>query len=196
MSDMNENNIEKSKKSIVASLLEYVELIVFAIVAVMILFTFFIRLCTVDGSSMENTLHDDELLLISNVFYEPEQNDIIVFHQTGGVLNEPVVKRVIAVGGETVDIDFDTWTVRVTDKDGETRILDEPYIKLDPTRYAIPSTQSYPLQVPEGKLFVMGDNRNASSDSRYSEIGLVDERRVLGRVILRITPFDKFGKVD
>lgn len=213
MSEYNENNIQKDiennntetseiniqpkpQNSFVASLLEYVEIMVFSIIAVILIFTFFFRLCTVSGSSMENTLEDGEHLLVSNLFYTPKSEDIIVFHQTGGILNEPVVKRVIAVGGEKVDIDFETWTVTVTDKDGNQRVLDETYIKLDPEKFAPPSYLDYPVEVPEGKLFVMGDNRNASTDSRYSEIGFVDQRRILGKVILRITPFEKFGAVD
>lgn len=196
MSDLNENKNTESKRSIVASLLDYVEVVVFSIAFVIILFTFFVRLATVSGSSMDNTLKNGEQLIVSNIFYEPEAGDIIVFHQTGGILNEPIVKRVIAVGGETIDIDFETWTVTVTDKNGNTRTVDEPYMYLDPNRYPATSVHDYPLEVPEGKLFVMGDNRNVSNDSRYSEIGLVDERRVLGKAIFRITPFDKFGPID
>ena len=145
---------------------------------------------------MEKTLHEGELLAVSNLFYEPECGDIVVFHQTG-TLNEPVVKRVIATAGETVDIDFDTWTVTVTDRNGSSRVLDEPYMQLDPNiKFHSTSVLAYPYTVPEGCLFVMGDNRDHSADSRGGLIGPVDERRILGKVILRLTPFNKFGTVE
>ena len=136
MSEFNNSNIvdTKNQKSnsqgLVASLLEYFEILVFSLAFVVLLFTFCVRLCQVSGDSMMKTLVDGEKLLVSNVFYEPECEDIIVFHQTG-YLNEPVVKRVIAVGGEKIQIDFDTWTVTVTDKNGKERVLEEDYIFLD-----------------------------------------------------------------
>ena len=144
---------------------------------------------------MENTLFEEENLLVSDLFYTPERGDIVVFHQTGS-LNEPVVKRVIATEGEHISITYglDTMTVTVTDRNGKTTILTEPYMKYDTSRQSPYSSMS--VTVPEGMLFVMGDNRNNSLDSRSSAIGLVDERRVLGRVIFRVTPFDRFGSVE
>ncbi len=185
----------EEKTSLLSLLMDYTEIFVFSVCFVILFFSFVVRLCTVIGPSMNNTLVEDEKLLVSDVLYEPERYDVIVFHQTG-YLNEPVVKRVIALGGETIDIDFDTWTVKITDKEGKTFILDEPYMYLDPDSPLLTSIQSYPYEVPEGMLFVMGDNRNHSSDSRGYAIGLVDERRILGKVILRITPISKFGTVE
>jgi len=204
MENIELNSEKKDNKNIVASLLEYFEILVFSLAFVVLLFTFCMRLCEVSGGSMRQTLIDGEKLLVSNVMYEPECGDIIVFHQTGIYLNEPVVKRVIAVGGEKIQIDFDTWTVTVTDKNGNKRILDEKYMFLDdnPVVKAIydshPSDYDFsqPMTIPEGYIFVMGDNRYNSLDSRFDDIGLVDERRILGKVICRLTPFEKMGTVE
>lgn len=194
--DVANNNPQKPKKqSFLSSLFDYIEIFVFAICAVILIFSFAIRLCKVKGPSMENTLIADEMLVVSNLFYTPERGDIIVFHQTG-TLNEPIVKRVIATEGETINIDFDTWTVEITDTSGNKFVLDEPYMYLDSGKATLLSAHSYPYTVPEGCLFVMGDNRNNSTDSRGNTIGMVDERRVLGKVIFRITPIDKIGPVD
>lgn len=191
---MSENSEQKKKNGVLLGLLDVFETITFAIAVVVIIFSFFTRMCVVKGDSMNPTLIDGERLLVSDLLYEPECGDIIVFHQTGSTYNEPLVKRVIAVGGETIDIDFDTWTVTVTDPNGNKRILDETYAQFvgNPLR----SNQVYPLYVPEGYVFVMGDNRFNSADSRLTSIGLVDERRILGKAIIRIAPLDKFGIID
>lgn len=199
--NLNENtdfsNISEQpqKPSFLSSLFDYIEIFVFAICAVILIFSFAIRLCKVKGPSMENTLIANEMLVVSNFCYTPERGDIIVFHQTG-TLNEPIVKRIIATEGETVNIDFDTWTVEITDTNGNTFVLDEPYMHLDGGVATLTSSHTYPYTVPEGCLFVMGDNRNHSTDSRGNTIGMVDERRVLGKVVFRITPIDKIGTVD
>ena len=175
---------------------EVFESFVCAAIVVLIVLTFFFKICIVEGSSMNKTLYEGEKLIVQSFAYTPKEEDIIVFHQTGTFLNEPVVKRVIATGNKWVKIDYDAKTVYVS----EDRIYDESDI-VDDSDYVYLSfgkyNQSgiYEVQVPEGYLFVMGDNRNDSADSRSSLIGLVDERRVLGKVILRITPFDKFGIV-
>ena len=196
MSDMEitEQAINKEKSNIALSLLDFFEIIVFSVAAVILLFAFVMRICVVSGDSMNPTLTNGERLLVSDMFYEPEYGDIIVFHQTGPYYNEPMVKRVIAVGGETVDIDFDTWTVTVTDKNGLLRTLHEPYVQF--VGPPLTSNQTYPLYVPEGYVFVMGDNRFNSADSRLSTIGLVDQRRILGKAVLRVAPFSKFGTLD
>ena len=185
----------KKRSSAISAILDVTEIFVFSISIVVLIFSFFFRICTVDGPSMEKTLFNGEKLLVSDVAYEPKRGDIIIFHQTGS-LNEAVVKRVIATGGETIDIDFKTWTVTITDKNGDVFVLDEPYMNLDDSYPLLTSELEFPYLVPEGQLFVMGDNRNRSADSRGSRIGLVDERRVLGRVICRIAPIDKFGAVE
>ena len=181
-------------KRVSAEILDYLEIFVLAISFVIILFSFVFRICTVRGDSMMNTLYENESLVVSNLFYEPKAEDVIVFHQTG-TLDEPVVKRVIAVAGEKVDIryTYDTMTVTITDKNGVQRVLEEDYMRYEGMPlYLAP----YTATVPEGCIFVLGDNRNDSMDSRNPGIGMVDERRVLGKVILRLTPISRFGSVS
>ena len=200
------DNSAKKQKSfwewLASELFDYAEMFVFAAMAVLLVFTFGLRLCTVSGSSMVQTLYDREQLLVSNVGYRPEQGDILIFHQTSEVyekFNEPIVKRVIATEGQWVDIDRATCTVTVYDENFENpQVLDESaYRYLDSGEWEIGLAMSFPVQVPEGHLFVMGDNRNNSSDSSTSEvIGFVDTRRVLGRVICRLTPIQKFGPIE
>ena len=200
------NNSEKESQGLwarlAAELYDYAEMFVFAAMAVLLVFTFGLRLCTVSGDSMVQTLYDGEQLLVSNLGYRPRQGDILIFHQTSEIyerFNEPIVKRVIATEGQWIDINRTSGTVTVYDENFENpQILDESaYRYLDSGKWEIGLAMSFPVQVPEGHLFVMGDNRNNSSDSSTSEaIGFVDTRRVLGRVICRLTPLPKFGPVE
>ena len=184
----------KRSSAFVKEAVEYVEIFVFAVCFVVLLFSFVFRVCTVRGDSMKGTLMDGESLIVSNVLYTPQRGDIIVFHQTGEI-NEPVVKRVIATEGETVSITYSSSGMRVTVTDihGNSTVLEEDYVRyVGYQLYHFPTT----VTVPEGCLFVMGDNRNESMDSRHPNIGFVDERRVLGHVLFRITPFDRMGTVQ
>lgn len=185
---------------------DYVEIFVFATIFVILLMTLCFRLCSVDGPSMNKTLANGENLVISNLFYTPKNGDIIVFHQTNDVrdgnssldrFNEPIVKRVIATGGQYVKLDFDTKKVYVSDDEifEESDVILEDYAYFSSGQW-YQNTQKTEYYVPEGYLFVMGDNRNNSADSRSAEVGLVDTRRVLGKVVLRITPFSSFGRVS
>lgn len=181
-------------------LIEQIEMVVIAFAVIIVLFSFFLRTCEVSGTSMDTTLRDGDNVLISSFFYEPERGDIIVFHNTNPDadkknLNEPMVKRVIGLPGDKVEIKYSpdgTMKVTLTYPDGTTEVLQEDYIQY---QYEQKDTDKT-IYVEEGTLFVMGDNRTVSLDSRSPDIGLIDERRVLGKVILRITPFSDFGKVE
>lgn len=191
---MPENN--EKKQSFAASMYDFVEMFVLAVVFVILLLTLFFRLCRVDGPSMNKTLQDGEPLIVSDLFYTPKSGDIIVFHQTNGErettsplnrFNEPIVKRVIATGGQYVKLDYAAKKVYVSDDETfeESDVIDESYAYFSGDTWRQSSTVTE-YHVPEGYLFVMGDNRNNSADSRYPEVGFVDERRVLGRVLFKL----------
>ena len=148
-----------------------------------IVFTFLCRAVNVVGSSMQPTLADGNWLLVSDE-KTYERGDIIIITQPNELDNEPLVKRIIATGGETVDIDFNTHEVYVNGK-----LLDEPYIK-EPT--ALQYDVKFPYVVPEGCVFAMGDNRNDSIDSRSSRVGPIDERYILGKAVFRVLPISDF----
>lgn len=166
------------------TILEWFDALVLALTMVLILLLFLIRTVNVDGSSMVPTLQDGEQLLARSVLYKPQRGDIVVVDSYISY-GAPLIKRVIAVGGDTVDIDIVRGVVIVN---GET--LDEPYVSA-PTHNA--GDMTFPLTVPEGMVFLLGDNRPSSKDSRYAEIGLIDERDILGKVFFRILPFSEFG---
>lgn len=162
-------------------LYEWIQALVGTVLAVVLLFTFVIRLIGVDGRSMAPTLQDGDRLLVLNA---PlcggfRQGDIVVLRKEA-FLAGPIVKRVIATGGQVVDIDFSSGAVYV---DGE--LLHEDYIS-EPT-YTEEGTE-FPLRVPEGSVFVMGDNRNHSSDSRDARLGTVDVRYIIGRAVFLAFP--------
>lgn len=169
-----------------AGLFEWAETIVVSLAVILLVFTFLIHTNTVVGSSMYPTLTQGDRLLVSDLGYEPAMGDIVIICKKT-FRESPVVKRVIAVGGQTVDIDFETHEVFV---DG--RKLDEPYINEPTARFY---DVTFPLTVPEGSVFVMGDNRNASDDSRDSALGCVDTRYIQGKVIWRYWPIASFGAV-
>ena len=179
--------MENSKNSRSRDQIEWFESIVFALTVLVLVFTFVVRVAAVNGISMENTLQPGDRLLLQSVGYTPQRGDVVV---TDDLIDygKPLVKRVIALGGDVVDIDFQTGAVTVN---GET--LKEPYIR---ELTLLDEGQTFPLTVPQGKLFLMGDNRCQSKDSRSPEIGCIDERDILGKAILRIFPLQKIGVIQ
>ena len=187
------------KKEEGRDLYEWTQALVCSVLAVVLLFTFVVRLIGVDGHSMVPTLQDGDRLLVLNSLWDSdyEYGDIVVLRKES-FLEEPIVKRVIATEGQTVDIDFASGSVYV---DGE--LLEEDYI--NESTYVDEGTQ-FPLTVPEGSIFVMGDNRNHSSDSRSSDLGTVDTRYVIGRAVFLLFPgadettgerdFGRIGGID
>lgn len=178
---LEDNQTEKSK-DIKKTALSYLHDFVYLVAAVLLVFLLLFRVVIVYGPSMEGTLyHGDYLLVLNNVFYSnPKYGDIIVATKDSFENGEPIIKRVIATEGQWVDIDFEKGIVYV---DGVA--LDEPYVK---TATNLEEGISFPLCVDEGCVFVMGDNRNRSRDSRHPAIGLIDRREILGKVIFLVLP--------
>ena len=173
---MQETQVEEKKKAegrFSSELFSWGESLMAVLIFFVVVFTFFVRLIGVDGSSMYPTLQDHSIMLVSDFGYSPEKGDIVVLRKEGFYNDQPIVKRIIATGGDTIDIDPMTGDVLVN---GE--VLDEPYIaeKIN-------------------TLEKMGDNRNYSTDSRWSQLGMVDERYILGHVLSVVYPFSEFGSV-
>ncbi len=182
---------------------EWLDVIVTSMIAVVIIFTFIFRLVTIVGDSMQNTFYGGEKIIISHLFYEPKFGDVVVVSRNANndvkeqnSSNEPIIKRVIATGGQYVDIDFQSGKVYVGYELGNMIELNEPYTK---TATNTRADVEFPLYVPEGYVFVLGDNRNDSKDSRFKEIGedgLINEKYILGRAVFRVSPFNRIGKID
>lgn len=204
--------VQKERR--VDSIFDFLELFVFTLAAVFIITSFFFRYSIVDGGSMESTLHEDERLLLTNFLYTPKCGDVVVVHDMSSSIKVPIVKRIIATEGQTVKV-----TKTAIYVDGEK--LDEPYVYTNTSIHeqvgggkydykVIPSEpllsividqkndggddDYYVVKVPKGQIFVMGDHRNVSNDSRG--IGTIHEDAIIGKVVLRFYPFDKFGKIE
>lgn len=182
------------KRRIIKEIYEWVDAVVIAIIAIILLFTFVFRVVGIKGESMQNTLMNNDRVIISNLFYTPKGGDVVVISRNytnkAGDTNpddSPIIKRVIATEGQEITIDPENGTVTV---DGT--VLDETYVKPgEVTNWGDGSTEAKTVTVEKGHIFVMGDNRGNSLDSRSNEIGQVDTRYILGRAIFRIYP--KFG---
>ena len=181
--------------TVLSNVLSWAETIVMAVFVVILMFTFLFKIVVVVGSSMENTLFQNDRLVISHLLYTPENGDIVVINSSN--MEEVIIKRVIAASNEKVVIDYDAGTVEVN---GE--IINEPYIKeqmIDTGNFSElfynQENNTYTYNVPFGYVFVMGDNRNHSTDSRA--IGLVSQDEILGRVVYRFySDNSNTGKVE
>lgn len=169
------------------NILEWYEALISAVVILVLAFSFVFRIIQVEGESMERTLYQGQKLVVWGAGYTPARGDVVIVDSYTSY-GRPLVKRVIALGGDSVDIDFETGVVQVN---GE--VLDEPYLS-EPTWLSY--DVEFPITVPEGTVFLMGDNRNNSLDSRSSKVGCIDERDILGKVLLRFLPFEDFGVIE
>ena len=186
---MEENKGQKQPKltkeqSFKLDLYFWLQALVMALVSLILVFTFVGRIIGVDGQSMVPTLHHRDMLLLQSVGYTPEQGDVVVLTKEFATVTQPIVKRVIATGGQTVDIDYATGIVTV---DGVA--LDEPYIS---EKALGECDMEFPYQVPENCYFMMGDHRETSIDSRSSVIGCIAEDQMVGRIFCKFWPLSEF----
>lgn len=197
VSKINESNTAPVKTSdkvnIKQEIFDWIESLVVCVLAIIVIFTFILRVVDVDGTSMVPTLHDHDKIVITNLFYSPKRGDVVVLYadklynygdQTYG---KRIVKRIIGVEGDEIDIDFNEGIVY---RNGEA--LDEIYVN-SPT-----TTQfdvEFPITVQEDCVFVMGDNRNMSTDSRDSDVGMVNINSIMGKVVFKILPINDFGVI-
>lgn len=172
------------------SVLEWTETIVMAIIIVATVFTFLVRIITVDGGSMVPTYHDGDKVLVTNLAGAVQQGDVVIIVNE---LDKPIIKRVVALEGQTVDFDDAIGEVIIdgTPLLGEIFHIDNGITMLP--RYSNVPVLNFPQTVPKGCVFVLGDNRGNSTDSRFASVGMVDCRNILGKVIFNLYPLSQTG---
>ncbi len=191
---------EPQKSASLSSLFDTLEMFCWAFFLVILLFTVFFRFCRVSGSSMMKTLENGQTLLVCDLGYTPKTGDIVVFQYPGEDLEPFLIKRVIATEGQHLVINFETKVITIDGvpyADPHAHFLnrlgqEQDHYTVYAEHFFDPYTKTLELIVPEGKLFVMGDNRNHSLDSRSRQVGFVDEERVIGRVIVRLYPLSLY----
>ncbi|WP_019678697.1 signal peptidase I [Ruminococcus flavefaciens] len=193
---------EKKESKIVDDILEIIESTLLAVFVIVMIFTYLLHPVNVVGGSMNDTLVNGNRIFMTTVYTGPHYGDIIVINNdmaylldqngnvidkdiTGSDLKECIIKRVIAEPGQTLDIDAEKEQVIVDGK-----VLDEPYIK--ETVNSTGGAFNFPITVPEGYYFVMGDNRRGSADSRFPEVGLIKKEQIYGKAVLRYSPIKDF----
>lgn len=188
MSDNQTEAITEDKKefNLADEIFDWIESIIFSVFTVLFIFTFIFRVAMVDGDSMNPTLENKDKVIVTSLFYTPKVGDVVVVDSRG--LDEYIVKRVIASEGQEINIDFEKGEVFV---DGN--LLDEPYI--NELTHLDEFAHDYPTTVPKDCIFVMGDNRNDSIDSRDPRVSFVNLKDVKGRVVFRHLPINKFGVI-
>ncbi len=190
------------KRGISAELYDWFDTLLYSVLGIIVIFTFFTRMSTVDGGSMMPTLEDGQHLMITDFLYRPAYNDIVVVWaerlptENNDGSGKAIVKRVIGLPGDKITVDYSKGTVT---RNGETLAIETKGDVLYEDGHMINTYTTLEeglggdFTVPDGCLFVMGDNRNGSTDSRSPWVGFVDMRDIIGKAYLRITPFDKFG---
>ncbi len=170
------------KGKLISQLFDVVDVFITAVIMILIVFTFVFRFVGVEGTSMVETLHENDWLAITSTINKVERGDIVVITQPN-YFNEPLIKRVIGLSGETIDLDIENQKVYIDGVPLEEDYTSSP-LKLEDL--------SFPMTVPEGCVFVMGDNRSGSTDSRSSMVGMIDEDYLLGKVVFRVFPWGNF----
>lgn len=194
---MPEHEDKTEQQKFIDVFLEWAEVLVMSVFVVIFIFSFMFRIVTVEGKSMMSTLYDNDLLVVSNLFYKPHNNDIVVIQSEN--LDKTVVKRVIAIGGQEVEIDYNNNRllvdgVKIKEDYIKELIMYDNKEKFDQNFYNT-DTKTYKYTVPEDYVFVLGDNRNMSSDSRT--FGCVSSDKIIGKIIFRISsPYGSIGLID